>query len=267
MQNNYTRLYSVSFLHTYYEDGYCKNLVFQLSEKTNAIFQKYNFKMIITNKGFEIYSTSNQSKIDLLNYIETTESINAFQFEFITNDPTFFYYTETPINEMIQYDLNSQDIIENSNDDSKHFTLNTRMLNDSSLLGSVTIHFNDIIKYYSEDKVLDFSAHFLARKTQWEYHIINSSNLEIGTLSIVNNSGIIFSDPVETVLTNGQEALTLRSEQLIALSEKPQYIFDLISRISQNNQKTIFIGLPNPNPSQFLFSNDHIVISPMYIYI
>ncbi len=268
MQTNYKLLCSVTFFHSYYKDEKCKDLVLSPSIETSQVLQKYNLYFHVNQNIIEIYYNSDKQAKDLLEYILNIENVSTFTFEFDSNNTDFMMFTESPVNELFQFEFNSQKQIESSETDFIQLKTSFKSIQEPGKLGIVTIHFNNILSFYSEENAANFSVNFLARKTIWENYIINRSNSEFNNLTIKNEAGFTFEGPIETNLSIGEKALMFKSIELIALSETHRFKTSLISFDLHSIEKTIVNGLPIPNPSSFFRNQEEDVLSsPIYIYI
>lgn len=276
--SSYNIVFRLQVSHTYFQDGICKCLMYHPKAATKKIMKRFGFILKITNDGFAFYINTNKSISEVLNYIKRISDYSSFDFSLETTDSNFYNFTELPIDRSISliYDSHSEKNISVSDNvilvpiDSEEYS--------SNAIGSVRIHFNDILNIHKVKSVTDFQIKFESRATQWAYHIINTTKRNFDDLSIQGRSGIQFNGPSMVTTPNNEPAFLFASDQSIALHETPKHVFNLIQVLKTSateKNKTmmsqkIFSGLPNPSPNNLGItkqSNKKVISSPMYVYI
>lgn len=271
MNNNRQKMVlSVNVHHTYFENNICNCLQFYPDAATDKILNRFSFSIGLNTNGFDLYTNSRVSLIDLFTYIGKTTQQSFFQFTIKAADPEFVFFTELPINWC-------GEIVYQSSDDSNVYhddTLNIcGVLSNqaSTSLGKLIIYFDDVLKYQNTKDISKFKIEYKARATQWQYFIINTNLVGLIDPVITGKTGIRFEGPETVTIETGQQALLFSSgKNLIPLSNTVQYKFDLLSHTSVNQTATrvIFKSLPNPAPKRIgAVVNKNQVSSPMYIYI
>ncbi len=76
----YTSLFKVIVAHSYYASSICDCLRYKANADTQKFIDKYGLVMRLTNNGFELYTTTNQSIEDYLNDITQVSETTAFDF-------------------------------------------------------------------------------------------------------------------------------------------------------------------------------------------
>jgi len=270
MTTSYTSLFSVSISHTYFASGNCESLQYKAMEHTQKIIDNYGFVIRLHTNGFELYTNTNQSIENYLNYIEQVTEIDTFEFTGVVTDQNFYNYTaEIPLTEIgvLSYE-NMSNTTTNPIELSKSFHPQSDVQNAVQ----IKIQFEDIINAHKSNANIAFQIQLHARKTQWHYNVINSSNQNFDQLTIESNAADVqFSNKGEITLQNGQKALLFSSEEYqLPLKNVPEYNFDLINTktvISGNRKETVFKGLPIPDAANLQIVENDVIASLMYIYI
>lgn len=273
IEQRFYSAFKVEVFHSYFENGNCNCVQFKLDSRTAQLLNRFGFRIRKLSNGFELQNNS-VSIVNLLAYITQATGISSFNFDLITTDENFINYTDFPIDCMgqLQYDTNSN---KNTNDQevtTLYPTFNAEPY--TTKLGTLTVHFKELIKRIAGKESLLFKINYVARSTQWQYYIVNRSSVYFNNPKIVGKSGIEFQGPAHTIIATGEAALLFSSSgKLIPLSKLSVYTFDLVDEqnIDQKNGavKTIVKGLPNPKVSQIECSKNEIklVASPMYVYV
>jgi hypothetical protein len=271
MNITYTSLFRVTVAHSYYASGICECLQYKASAASQTLMDKYGFILKATTNGFEVYTTSNQSIETHLNYITQVSETTVFTFVGITSDQNFYNFTELPINELGVLTYSSANTKNGVTDGT--IELAETFVTDTTTQEavSITITFDDLIRLRETTNNVQFSIQMNARKTQWNYYIINNSNQEFKQLVIQSDNDIQFSGPTAATLQNGQNALLFSSETTkIPLKNTVEYTFNLTntkSTLAGERTEIIIKGLPIPNPQNLQVNNDHTIASLMYVYI
>lgn len=281
MQSNFKIAFSVAVTHTYFNKGICNCLQFMPDTGTQMLLKRFGF--IIRDKidGFDLYSNSTTELSALLSHVSKITGKNAFGFKIQTNNSSFNYFTDLPVSWRGQLMYDSQAIVSVSA--SNLVQLKETQLNDAgnTCIGSLNVQFDDLLKYSNTNGFAQFQINYKARSTQWQYYIINKSALALGNPAVVGKSDISFNPPSDVTIDTGQQVMLFSSgNNLIPLSEVPQYQFDLVNNPASNSGessggkntsvKTIFKGLPNPDPARIgivNIDNQQQVSSPMYVYV
>lgn len=280
MQSSFKIAFNVAVAHTYFDKGICNCLQFVPGAGTQKLLKRFGF--IVRNKinGFDLYSNSASEPSALLNHVNKVTGQNSFVFKIRTNNSSFNYFTDLPLNWGGQLVYNSQSTVNVSASNIVQLKETTSEDIDTTCIGTLTVNFDDLLKYSSASGFAQFQISYKARSTQWQYFVINKSALALGNPAIVGKSDISFSSPSNVTIDSGQQAMLFSSgNKLIPLSEIPQYKFDLVNNPASNggespakstSVKTIFKGLPNPDPNRIgivSIDNQQQVSSPMYVYV
>lgn len=264
----YRPLFQIEVFHTYFESGTAENsLQLTPSDTTSTLFNTYGFRLHSKKGIFTVFGSYEGAFLDLLNEITATSDINYFDFNLDSNDPSFYGYTELPVNEKntYLYDSNSNSNLETP----EGIILAPTQIPFITHFGNVRIYFEDIIESIQE--IPSFNIQFNARATRWDYFIINTSNLDLQAPSIETNDDFGFEGPEQATISNGQTALKFTSgNKLLLLSEVPKYKFSLVKALQDGSKEEVFKRLPSPNPLYLETYNEDGITkasSPMYIYI
>jgi hypothetical protein len=277
MISQFNIVFSINVFHDYFEGEKCDCLDFRPIKSTSEIMKRFGFIIKRSKNGFALYTTNTRNIQEYLNYIEKTIQQNYLEFEIDTNNDNFNYFTEIPMNWLGQLQYSSTNIVKNNND---KLQLEPVFISQScnTTIGTVQIYFQDLRGLINNNCNSNYEIYFQARATQWQYYIINTSGLLFNNLTIVSKTSIDFGKSTPVIIQSGKTALLFSSgEQYIKMSEVPKYQFDLVNESKTTNQtlktnslKTIFKGLPNPNPSHIgttITQGTSIATSPMYVYI
>ena len=206
---------------------------------------------------------------DFFNYVQNSASIDCFDFYLEVKDPAFYGYTELPIGQPLSYRYESNSKANQVNG-AQVFMVPTPEA-QSSNFAEVKIYFEDLSSV--AEKPLTYNIDFKARATQWNYYIINQSQMDLKGLAIKSTGAVAFDGPEAVLLESGQEALLFSSgAQNLFLSQVPKYQFNLVKQLEGTTAKPqkIFVGLPSPDPLQLQVREDNglkRVCSPMYVYV
>ncbi|PTX64049.1 hypothetical protein C8N46_101659 [Kordia periserrulae] len=268
----YTSLFKVAVSHSYYASNICECMSYKASATTEKILSKYGIVLRNEHDGFEIYTTANQSIETFLTYITNVAGHTAFEFEGVANDQNFYNFTNIPINNVGVLTYESNQTIAEASSTTIQLQETFVPSNTAANALKVTIYFDDIIRLQQTNDHVQFGIQLQARKTQWNYYIINNSNQEYNQLEIQStDENIQFSDATEVTLQNNQKALRFTSNtSQIPLKNEVTYQFNLINTrktIAGERKEIIIKGLPIPNPQNISIQNDHTIASLMYVYI
>ena len=272
MTDTYKILFELEVMHTYFTSGLCEGLIYKPSLETQQLMDRYNLKLFMTNKGFQFYATKAQTNEEFLNYLADARGISSFVFYAKTSDSNFYQFTDFPVGKsgVLMFDSNlteSEDGVE---------VLDQQLMTQQSTshLFMLTIQLSDLLKYVEEGDAPQYRIQFESRTTAWQYNIINNSRQHVNQLSVKGQYNVEFDGGQEVTLENGQSAIAFTSlTDTIPYSEAPHFTFDLVNtteRLGTSKEKTIFKGLPTPNPSQLRVINKQeqkMVLSPTYVYI
>ncbi|HWY37682.1 MAG TPA: hypothetical protein VNY73_03925 [Bacteroidia bacterium] len=278
MQDNFKIVFSLAVLHSYYENNTCTCLEFKPDAASDKLLKRFDLSIRKKRSGFELYTNTKASVSSFLNYVQQATFQDFFDFEIKTNDHAFALFTQLPADWAGQLVYSSASL-SNYNENMAELEMGLSDAIKTSTIGTLRIYFNDIIKLSGPEKNAQFNMRFSARATQWQYYIINKSAVPLNDPFITGKTEIIFDGPKNVTIPTGQEALLFSSgSNLIPLSELPKYKFDLVSNtaaashspVKKTASKTIFKGLPNPDPRRIgitAIEGIKQLSSPMYIYI
>lgn len=280
MQDKLTNIFNLSVTHTYFIENKCTCLEFIANAATGKFMRRFDLTLRKRKDGFGLYTGSQTPLASFFAYVGKAAGQNFFDFDIKTTNPSFFLFTNLPADYKGQLTYSSNALLapHEGNAAVLAMSLATADIRSNLMVGTLRIFFDDILKLNQGFQHAKYNIQFNARATQWQYYIINKSAVHLGNPSIAGKEKIIFRGPEQVTIPTGQNALLFSSgEQLIPLSELPRYKFDLVSSTSlsgeaakKNNSRTIFKGLPNPNPERMGIitqGGQKQLSSPMYIYI
>lgn len=280
MQSNFKTVFNIEILHTYFEKNICNCIGFEPCPATKSLIQRFGFVIRKQINGFELFADTRNDVTLLLNYIKTATNAACFNFDMRSTDGNFVYFTELPINYSGPLLYDSQCAKNITNAAGTQLSENFDNSNSAAHLGSLTIYFDDVINSLSSKKNARFTINYTARATQWQYLVINKSNVPFNNPAVVSKTDIAFNHPEKVNLENGEHALLFSSgENLIPLSKVPRYHFDLVNNGYVNgsdftkkalSQKMIFKNLPSPTPQRISITKtatNNRVSSLIYVYV
>jgi hypothetical protein len=235
------------------------------SAATCQMMNSFGLCQRLVGGGFELYGKSGVS----LDYISRVSGINCFEFEIRNTDPDFYVFTDLPVDQLGQLLYSSGSAVSADNGSA---TLIPVFVPHQAVpvFGRLQIFF-DILG--GADSI-QFKINYQARATEWQYYIINSSQMALESLAISGSDGISFNGPQQAVLPNGQQALLFSSGNfMLSMSEKPKYKFNLMNKSGDSEGSTalsaaaIYMGLPGADRSRITVSKNNHVSSPIYVYI
>ncbi|WP_299683501.1 hypothetical protein [uncultured Dokdonia sp.] len=263
--NQCSELFSIDIHHSYYASGICENIQYLISQPIQKLINQKVLYLHQTPQGFSLLISTDQEIKDFLTHLKSTYAITSFSFDVISTDPHFKAFTDYPISELgifSFYTPTEGDVT----------ILERKFISNSTYTKSfkITIDFDAIIRFRESGNSPNYNIKLEARKTKWNYYIINKSNKTFERLEIKGDSEISFGHPTEVTLQNGETAYKFSSGSiLLSLKERSEYSFDLIN-VNNGINETIVRGLPMANPtiSETYEEGDTIqAVSSIYIYI
>jgi hypothetical protein len=280
MLTNFQLLFSVRVVHNYFENDICSCLQFSPNETSQNMLKKYGLKLRNTINGFNLFYGSDIATAGLLNTIKTTSGQGYFEFDIISTDPNFVFFTELPVDRLWQMEYESHDPLNSAEDNSIALHLTLTEQKNPPVIGNLKIYVDDILGHVGKTLPANYIIRLKARTTQWQYYVINKSSVPLGHPSISGKTNTSFKGPENVTLENGEEALFFYSDQAdLPLSQVPIFRFDLVNSGAgdaanttkeSSNTRIILKGLPNPDPAHMrivLIDGKMRATSPMYIYI
>jgi hypothetical protein len=272
MASNFQIAFSISVLHTYFEEDTCTCLRFNPGPAIKALSKRFELKQSNRIDGFDFYINTRSSIPDFLAYAGKVTGYSFFDFEIETVEPTFNLFTDLPMGWLGQLVYQSNDNLNTRDGTVIQLHANRVPAASTTNLGTLAIHFEDII----QNGYTQYAINYKARATQWQYFVINTSTVQLENPSISGKIPVSFDGPESVTTRTGQKALLFTSgDNLLPLSELPRYKFDLVNKPARQtgqtlSPKVIFKGLPNPDPRRSgvaTVGDDSRVVSPMYIYV
>ncbi|MBL0358416.1 MAG: hypothetical protein IPP72_16840 [Chitinophagaceae bacterium] len=271
--SNYKLIFALSVEHSYYKNNICASLQFTPSIATAAVLQRYGFKIRTRENGFQLYVNVVSSIRSILEYIENATGQASFRFEIKDTAEEFANVTDWPHNWKGKFVFDNSDA---SNAIVDETVLLNQTLEQSILTeGSLVLHFKNLFEMLDRG-IMAYSIGFRARSTQWQYYIVNRSEVPLTNPFVRGKSGIAFAEPKQVVIPTGEKALCFSSnEMLLPMSQVAGYVFDLVNdnRMQNTNGpkgKVIFKGLPTPDPliiETVDINGKAEASSPMYVYL
>ncbi len=276
MTSSFNIVFELKIEHHYFDNLLCRDISLQPGPSSQNLMRQFPLRLNQNMNTFEFYVNTTNSMGDYLEYLKTKSETGYLDFEVSVTGQEFFGYTSLPVDQVPSYLYTSSSLLNTEESDVIDLIPDLTDQNPPNIFATIRLHFDDLIAV--AESIPQYRITFEPRETQWEYYIINRSNLDLANSSISGTDDIQFEGPLKVVLQNGEEALKFSSgDQLLALSEVPKYKFDLLTTPPMNGNdearlrtKKIFEGLPNPNPLQMNIveaDGSQRVSSPMYIYV
>ncbi|SEB37326.1 hypothetical protein SAMN04489761_0243 [Tenacibaculum sp. MAR_2009_124] len=265
MVSDYTKIFQLKVSHSYYDSGVCDTLIYEPSNRTKEIFNRYQFKTNIGADGLSLFFLSKNDRITFLNYIMKTTGERILEYTVSANEQ-FYQVTQWPDNKRGYFNTITSSIKNNS--DSNELIKSFKEANNSGIVAKITLNIEDLLNNPDVDYVLKFNA----KSTQLSYAFINNSGKHFKKLYIQSIPEMNFFAPYNIVLENGQKAICFISENTeIQLSQTPKYQLNLYEeneKLGTKRKQVVFKGLPHPNPSVYeIVKQENIIRSLMYVYI
>lgn len=264
-------LFRLNVYHDYFGSGLCPCLHFAAGDDTVALQKRYGFLINHHSYGFEWYADSKRAMPDFLAYITTVCGADSFNFNITTPYEGFYGFTQLPVGWAGQFSFDSNKSTPTENGAELQPQLSASTVNGP--LGKLKISFSDIISGRGNT----YTIRFAARATQWQYFVVNNSQVPLNQPLVkgINGDSFRFAGPENVSLANGQQALLFTSgTRLIPLSETPENKFSLLSTPEHTGNgvsaKPVFKNLPQPDPLYWEFTEvngTQQTSSPMYVYL
>jgi hypothetical protein len=277
MGTPYKIAFSVAVKHSYFTSGACTCLAFSATEASGKLMAKYGFLVNPLHNGFQLFTNSSQPLNDYFEYIYKTSGLHYFEFEIQNLSPSFYLYTDLPLDQNGLLSYSSHQLI-SQQDNVLKLRGTFEAQRARPVFGSLKVYFDSIDQLTGTEQPCELELDYTARSTSWQYYIINKSGLTLANSTITGKSDIVFEGPLVSVLQNGEEALRFSSgDHLIALHEKPLVNFDLVSKKEGNgnsgrstSSKLIYRNLPGPsvnNLSMETVNGKTLITSSIYVYL
>ncbi|WP_339923471.1 hypothetical protein [uncultured Cyclobacterium sp.] len=259
----YQLVFKIDISHSYFNGD--KKAPFTLipSLSSRQSMSRLNFLVNKREGGMDLFAASPSPLSDYLKAIILETGIEYFDFDIISEDTYFTFYTDFPVDRLGFFQYSSDDEL---NQTENEITLLHPVFKEGqidSAVGSLRIGLNALIPALEAGGNVHFNINFKTQSIQYQYNILNNSG-PLTEMSIASDSGIQFSGPTKVVLHNGQSAMRYDSKVLIPLRQKPEHSFDLVQ-----DGKIIFKGLPHPDPAG-LYKNEtdtRLLSAPMFVYL
>ncbi len=279
MITSYKILCAINISHTYFEVGVANGMTLKPDRLTDQILKKYRFKLNESINNLMLYSVSDQSIGNQLGYIESVTGQDHFTLDIYSSTQAFYVYTELPEKwkGTIQYNSGDSEKTEGS----KGMTLipDYELTTQSAIVGQVKIYFSDLIRESETQSAIIYNIHFTARKTQWNYYVVNKSPQKMNEPFIKVDGEVTFNSAQPVTLITGEKALLISSgDNYIPMRFRSDQKYDLfdysghsgLSQDTSKREKKILSGLPIASPAgtiPVVKDGQHIFTSVIYVYI
>lgn len=249
------------------------NVRVQPSSETLQILKKYQMVFRTDTGVFTVLYPEDATKPKLREAIADAMGDAGMVFSMNAELPDFYNVTNLPLTFRGPLIFSSSDIA--MKDDTAVFVTQTPEEPSSTVAatGAITIRKNELFNSDYTLNITNYAVALEARKTHWNYYIIDRSGIGLENTRVTNGKGIDFEAPVVQKLPNNQEAMLYSSGTYeFAFSERPEHRFDLVQMTDEmsSNSKTIFKGLPVAAGTQILTSEQDgqsYIYSAIYVYV
>lgn len=278
MKSSFKIAFGLRVFHTYFEMGLCNCLSYAFAGATSQLADRYGIKMLLTMNGFDLYINTTEPLPQLLAYIGKTTGLGYFEFSITSTTAAFPMFTDLPLKWMGQVNFDTKNTNNKNEGGALMLAPELKEETGSACLGTLRVYFDYLCNNVSGTGAA-LKINFIARQTQWQYYVVNRSQLSLDAPVITGKNDVLFTGPDAVTLPNGEKALLFSSAgDLLALAEKPKYKFDLVnartpagdSAATRSPARMIFKGLPVPEPMLYgtaSVNNQHVVSSPIYVYV
>lgn len=235
-------LFSVRFLHNYYANNNCEELTVESTSETNGLMANASIVMKKTPSGFNFLIDEN--KLDVLEAYYKDDNNLSLDFRIISGNSSFKNYTEIDASKILLLTNKNENIVENEIRLSKSNYVSVEdgyetgadelngllSVNDRFLkpLGFLRVY---VMNLFEGNTITtkNYSIAFNARSVYLYFYIAQNRMSNGATYKIEDTSKkFTFSDAIETKLTNGAEAILIKSNDTIPLRAKANYPFQLL---------------------------------------
>lgn len=264
-------LFSIEWVHSYFNNGYSNGLNLIPKADTKRIFDRFGISIC---QNLNVTSGISMRKTEagiILKYLNETMTVDSFRFFISTSKQPFLCYTELP-DETKFITYNTGELQEGKNNNAQILIPRYSDTGQPPYIGVVELFLTDLISKFNEGKIPTYLIQFVAIQTQWQYYVVNRSSKTLLQLSIEGVHSIEFSGPEKVELPNQLQALKFTSgASKIPLSYTNPWQFKLVNTTLNSVQETvetvIVNGLPSPAVDQISFDENGNAISPMLVYI
>lgn len=240
---------------------------------TGVLARRFDVRIRKRVSGFDFYINTRTSLSAFLQYAGSATGQTYFDFDISATSPAFNFFTDAPAGWLGQRVYDSSSVSNNRSGNIVQLIPAMIPGPDALCVSRLRVHFEDIINQgYTQ-----FTISYAARRSQWQYFIVNASAVQLQNPLISGKTNISFTGPENVTIETGEQAMLFTSgENLIPLAEVPKYKFNLVNSSASkggagaSSTQVIFRGLPNPDPIRIgtMMTGETIsVISPMYVYV
>jgi hypothetical protein len=199
----YQQILNLEVQHEYFEDDPNNDLIITPDETTQRWLQSQG--MVFSQQGNKGYLLMPENRG--FDEIENELPDSPLIWHITSNDPSFVYYTDLPLDQLGQLVFSNEDTPAGMDQGPE---LEKTFISSADTRGVLVV-----IQINLDKAVREKSSHFLAklqvRSTRWKYYIINSSGQNFGQLQLQGAGQELFEGPIATTLINGDSALLFDS--------------------------------------------------------
>ena len=274
MSTPYKTLLKLIVRHSFFQDEICNCIQFDPTSSSANLLSRCGIHVVNRVDGFDLMIKEDAPIKDNLSSLLKDSEESNFEFRLRATNSLFYTFTDFPVNWQGQINYSTANT-KGEADGSKQLLSEEKDTFDPEILGTLKIRLSDLI---SEDSGIPYQVKFDARKTQWQYFIINQSSVDLQKPMIKDNMGIAYLGPFDVELMNGTKALLFTSgDHFIPLNEYPLRDIDLLDQGENAQQggndadtKVVMKGLPNASANitaVVQYERQNILSSPVYVYL
>jgi hypothetical protein len=271
MHSQYNSILKVEVFHSYYESQICNDLIFTPQQDTHKILNRFGFVFNKFGNGFRLLNSKTKFA-ELATYITNNTGCKSLEFYANAQEENFGLFTDLPVDKLGITSYNSSNTLGENFKGAQILKPIFNEQNQTSQLIKLEIELDDL-----GDNEAHYCIQFEARKTRWNYYIINQDKKLFQDLAIKckGQNQVSFINQGNRILKNGVTATLFTSEdENLSISNYTKYKLDLVNvkKTSNSNTKniTVFEGLPVPRPENIQInheSNTELISSMMYVYV
>ena len=277
-------LFSIKLFHQYYDNGNWQDVSLVPDQQTQTILVRYELIARLEQGNYSIYYLGTEKLNEFGASMQALFNQQPLVFSIRADAQHFTLISDIPLNWLDWLGLlkySSRDIDERSADAS---LLVPSLAKSNALqqgeVGEISIHPADLFDPRGERVNTNFEIKIEARKTPWNYYIINVSNIKLVDPKISGRDGIEFDAPTRVSIDGNDNVLLFSSGvRRFTMSETAKHTFDLLNTVKpleapgitgSSASKRLVKGLPTPSTNEISIltnAGQDYACSQMYVYL
>ena len=256
---------SFEVLHSYYHDGTGRDFDIRPVQTDQAWLQQQGIRW--HRSAANTWQLWVPSQLDVASLAADFPS-QMLSFEVISNDPYFFQFTESPIDQLGYFRFSNSEL---QPTETAKIKLSSEFVEDNTASNNIAIIEVDLNALRIESQ---FQISFEARRTRWQYYIIKQQQQSLqGALVLQGKEAHLFTGPASKKIPNNMEAECFDSTtNLFPVQERSSVELSLSIKNEDGPSPTsskLIARLPTATPRalQLAQEGEKDLISVMYIYL